>query len=66
MFVFLAGVLSVFFYLNKPYEFNRQNTVVKSVQHKYDNPTLVLDDGSMVSLEPKKKRLFLKTGLFQM
>jgi len=61
--VFLAGVLSVFYFLNKNAVKQGQEVVVKNIKGKYNNPTLVLADGTVVSLEPKKEKIVSKNGV---
>lgn len=62
--LFLAGIASVFFYLNKnDISSNNQEVVVKSIEPKYNHPTLVLADGTVVSLEPKKEKIVSKNGV---
>jgi len=61
--VLLAGITSVFFYLNKEEAVKKQVVVVKSILPKYNNPTLVLADGTVVSLEPKKEKIVSKNGV---
>lgn len=61
--VLLAGITSVFFYLNKEEAVKKQVVVVKSIVPKYNNPTLVLADGTVVSLEPKKEKIVSKNGV---
>lgn len=61
--VFLAGITSVFFYLNNSSDSKNQEVVVNSIEPKYKNPTLVLADGTVVSLEPKKERIVSKNGV---
>lgn len=60
----LAGISSVFFYLNRnDISSKNQEVVVKSIESKYNNPTLVLADGTVVSLEPKKEKIVSKNGV---
>jgi ferric-dicitrate binding protein FerR (iron transport regulator) len=61
--VFLAGISSVFFYLNNSDDVQKKEVVVKSIERKYDHPTLVLADGTVVSLEPKKEKIVSKNGV---
>src|SRR6218665_2469631 len=61
--VFLAGITSVFFYMNNEEGAKNQKVVVKSIEPKYNNPTLVLADGTVVSLEPKKEKIVSKNGV---
>ncbi|MBE8726597.1 FecR family protein [Flavobacterium hungaricum] len=61
--VLLAGISSVFFYLNTTSVSNNQVVEVKSIEPKYNHPTLVLADGSVVSLEPKKEKIVSKNGI---
>ncbi|WP_433831978.1 FecR family protein [Flavobacterium anhuiense] len=62
--IFLVGISSVFFYLNKKdTEIKKQEVVVKSIEPKYNHPTLVLADGTVVSLEPKKEKIVSKNGV---
>lgn len=61
--VLLAGLSSVFFFLNNKDEIKKQEVVVKSIKPKYNNPTLVLADGTVVSLEPKKEKIVSKNGV---
>jgi transmembrane sensor len=61
--VFLAGVLSVFYFLNTDVIKQDQNVVVKNIKGKYNNPTLVLADGTIVFLEPKKEKIASKNGV---
>ncbi|MCR4032041.1 MULTISPECIES: FecR family protein [Flavobacterium] len=61
--VFLAGISSVFFYLNKTGEPKKEEVVVKSIEPQYNHPTLVLADGTVVSLEPKKEKIVSKNGV---
>jgi hypothetical protein len=61
--VFLAGISSVFFYLNNTGEPKKQEVVVKSIEPQYNHPTLVLADGTVVSLEPKKEKIVSKNGV---
>lgn len=61
--VFLVGISSVFFYLNKSRDIKNNEVVVKSDEPKFDHPTLVLEDGTIVSLEPKKEKIVSKNGI---
>ncbi|WP_289660565.1 FecR family protein [Flavobacterium panacagri] len=61
--VFLAGITSIFFYMNNDAASKNQEVVVKSIEPKYNNPTLVLADGTVVSLEPKKEKIVSKNGV---
>lgn len=61
--VFLAGISSVFFYMNNTGEPKKQEVVVKSIEPQYNHPTLVLADGTVVSLEPKKEKIVSKNGV---
>lgn len=61
--VFLAGISSVFYYMNSNAELKGQEVVVKSIEPKYNHPTLVLADGTVVSLEPKKEKIVSKNGV---
>lgn len=61
--LFLAGITSVFFYMNNDTSSNSQEVVVKSIEPKYNSPTLVLADGTTVSLEPKKEKIVSKNGI---
>jgi transmembrane sensor len=61
--VFLAGVLSVFYFLNTDVIKQDQNVVVKNIKGKYNNPTLILADGTVVFLEPKKEKIASKNGV---
>lgn len=61
--LFLAGISAVFYYLNTSDEIQKQEVVVKTIETKYNNPTLVLADGSVVSLEPKKEKIVSKNGV---
>lgn len=58
-----AGISSVFFYFNKEETVKKQEVVVKSIEPKYNHPTLVLADGTVVSLEPKKEKIISKNGV---
>lgn len=59
----LAGIASVFFYMNNDSGLKNQEVVVKSIEPKYNHPTLVLADGTVVSLEPKKEKIVSKNGV---
>ncbi|GAA3774581.1 FecR family protein [Flavobacterium ginsengiterrae] len=61
--LFLAGISAVFYYLNTSDEIQKQEVVVKTIETKYNNPTLVLADGTVVSLEPKKEKIVSKNGV---
>ncbi len=61
--VFLAAISSVFYYLNNDAKMQNQEVVVKSIEPKYNNPTLVLADGTVISLEPKKEKIVSKNGV---
>lgn len=61
--VLLAGITSVFFYMNNDEISPNQKVVVKSIEPKYNHPTLVLADGTVVSLEPKKEKIVSKNGV---
>ncbi|PBJ09346.1 FecR family protein [Flavobacterium sp. ACN6] len=61
--VFLAGITSVFFYVNNKELSNKDEVVVNSIEPKYNNPTLVLADGTVISLEPKKEKIVSKNGV---
>jgi ferric-dicitrate binding protein FerR (iron transport regulator) len=61
--VFMAGITSLFFYMNNDAVPKNQEVVVKSIERKYDHPTLVLADGTVVSLEPKKEKIVSKNGV---
>jgi len=61
--VFLAGISSVFYYLTNDVKMQNQEVVVKSIELKYNNPTLVLADGRVVSLEPKNEKIVSKNGV---
>lgn len=56
----LLGLVAVFVFRNSEID-QKEEVVVRSIAPVYHNPTLVLADGTVVSLEPKKKKLFLKT-----
>lgn len=59
----LAGITSVFFYLNNSDKIQKQEVVVNTIEPKYNTPTLVLADGTVVSLEPKKEKIVSKNGV---
>ncbi|MBZ4040853.1 FecR family protein [Flavobacterium hibisci] len=61
--LFFAGITSVFFYINNDSSSKSQEVVVKSIEPKYNSPTLVLADGTVVSLEPKKEKIVSKNGV---
>jgi len=62
--ILLAGISSVFFYMNtNEDQLTNKEVVVKSIEPKYNNPTLVLADGTVVSLEPKKEKIVSKNGV---
>ncbi|OXA75146.1 FecR family protein [Flavobacterium aquidurense] len=61
--VFLAGVSSVFYYLNNEDKMQNQKVVVKTIEPKYNNPTLVLADGTITTLEPEKEEIISKNGV---
>ena len=61
--VFLAAISSVFYYLNNDAKMQNQEVVVKDIEPKYNNPTLVLADGTVISLEPKKEKIVSKNGV---
>lgn len=61
--VFLAGITSVFFYMNNNEGSQNKEVVVKSIEPKFNNPTLVLADGTVISLEPKKEKIVSKNGV---
>ena len=61
--VFFAGISSVFYYLNNDGKTQIQEVVVESIKPKYNNPTLVLADGTVISLEPKKEKIVSKNGV---
>ncbi len=58
-----VGIASVFFYMNNGSDLKNQEIVVNSIEPKYNNPTLVLADGTVVSLEPKKEKIVSKNGV---
>ncbi|MBB4802198.1 hypothetical protein HNP37_002271 [Flavobacterium nitrogenifigens] len=58
-----AGIASVFFYMNNDSISKNQEVVVKSIEPRYNHPTLVLADGTVVSLEPKKEKIVSKNGV---
>jgi len=61
--VFLAAISSVFYYLNNDAKMQNQEVVVKSIEPKYNNPTLILADGTVTSLEPEKEKIISKNGV---
>lgn len=61
--VFLAGISSIFYYLNNDDKMQNQEVVVKSIRPKYNNPTLVLADGTVISLKPEKEKIVSKNGV---
>ncbi|MBZ4034167.1 FecR domain-containing protein [Flavobacterium sp. 17A] len=61
--ILLAGITSVFFYMNNNEVATNEKIVVKSIEPQYNHPTLVLADGTVVSLEPKKEKIVSKNGV---
>nr|WP_294782733.1 FecR domain-containing protein [uncultured Flavobacterium sp.] len=60
--VMLAGITSVLFLMNEE-SLKNEKVVVKSIEPQYNHPTLVLADGTVVSLEPKKEKIVSKNGV---
>ncbi|OXA88065.1 FecR family protein [Flavobacterium hibernum] len=61
--VFLAAISSIFYFLNNDAKMQNQEVVVKDIEPKYNNPTLVLADGTVVSLKPEKEKIISKNGV---
>ncbi|MEO8534918.1 MAG: FecR domain-containing protein [Flavobacterium sp.] len=62
VFAVLLGLGSLYFF-NSAAESAKQEVAVKSILPKYNNPTLVLADGTVVSLEPKKEKIVSENGI---
>jgi ferric-dicitrate binding protein FerR (iron transport regulator) len=54
---------SVLLFINNTDPQKKQFTEVKTILPKYNNPTLVLTDGTAVSLGPKKEKIVSKNGV---
>lgn len=61
VFLILLGLTVTFIFNNNKNQKNE--VVVTSISAKYNNPTLVLADGTVVSLEPKKEKIISKNGV---
>ena len=57
--------IAIPFYQNKKVEEStkEKRVVVSSILPKYNSPTLILADGTVVSLEPKKEKIVSKNGI---
>lgn len=62
IFLLLLGITAPFVFRNNK-EVQKEEVVVSSISPKYNNPTLVLADGTVVSLEPKKEKIVSKNGV---
>lgn len=60
--LFLLGLTATFVFRNDT-KSKKQEVVVKSISPKYNNPTLVLADGTVIALEDKKEKIISKNGL---
>lgn len=62
VFMILLGLAAVFVFRNSDID-QKEEVVVRSIAPVYHNPTLVLADGTVVSLEPKKEKIVSKNGV---
>ncbi|MGO4772322.1 FecR family protein [Flavobacterium sp. W22_SRS_FK3] len=62
VFLVLLGITATLIY-NNTTENKKEGMVVTTIQPKYNNPTLVLADGTVVSLETKKEKIVSKNGV---
>lgn len=68
-FLAYAAVITIFLGLGGLYLFNtiaeteNEQVAVETILPKYNHPTLVLADGTVVSLEPKKEKIVSKNGV---
>ncbi len=62
VFMILLGLAAVFVFRNSEID-QKEEVVVRSIAPVYHNPTLVLADGTVVSLEPKKEKIVSKNGV---
>ncbi|GGF24126.1 FecR family protein [Flavobacterium limi] len=61
VFLVLLGLGSAFLFTNN--KENQKEVVVTSITPKYNSPTLVLADGTVVALEAKKEKIVSKNGV---
>lgn len=62
VFVVLLGLAVTFIFRNTDID-QKEEMVVRSIAPVYHNPTLVLADGTVVLLEPKKEKIVSKNGM---
>lgn len=62
VFLVLLGLTAIFVFRNNS-DKQKEEVVVNSISPKYNNPTLVLADGTVVALEPKKEKIVSKNGV---
>ena len=62
VFLVLLGLAATFLFINNS-ENQKEAVVVNSISPKYNNPTLVLADGTVVSLESKKEKIVSENGV---
>jgi len=62
VFLVLLGLAAVFVFRDNDID-QKQEVVVRSIAPVYHNPTLVLEDGTVVSLEQKKEKIVSKNGV---
>lgn len=62
VFLVLLGLAAVFVFRDSDID-QKQEVVVQSIAPVYHNPTLVLADGTVVSLEQKKEKIVSKNGV---
>ncbi len=63
VFLVLLGLTATFIFINNDKNKKEEGVAVSSIQPKYNNPTLVLADGTVVSLESKKEKIISKNGV---
>jgi transmembrane sensor len=63
VFLVLLGITALFLFNNKSATVKQQIVVVKSILPKYTDPTLILADGTVVSLKPGKEKIVSKNGV---
>ncbi|MEN2401452.1 FecR domain-containing protein [Flavobacterium sp. MC2016-06] len=61
VFLVLLGITATFLFTID--EEGQKEVVVNSISPKYNNPTLILADGTVVSLEPKREKIVSKNGV---
>lgn len=62
VFLLFFGIAAVILFIDTNQK-QKDDVVVNSISPKYNSPTLVLADGTVVALEPKKEKIVSKNGV---